>query len=84
MSFRSPLWFETIRPPLQWPSQELLEAPNWALIASRHSQNAESRPSVILRLYRPAITAFLVVAATVFFFFLGNEVMVNDLPVSGP
>ncbi len=35
----------------------------------------------VLRLYRPAITTFLVGAVTVFFFFLSDEIKLNDLPV---
>ena len=35
----------------------------------------------ILRLFRPAITTFLVGAVTVFFFFVSDEVRLNDLPV---
>ena len=35
----------------------------------------------VLRLYRPAITTFLVGAVTAFFFFVGDEVRLNDLPV---
>ena len=35
----------------------------------------------VLRLYRLAITTFLVAAVTVFFFFLGDDVKLNDLPV---
>ena len=35
----------------------------------------------VLRLFRPAITTFLVGAVTVFFFFVSDEVRLNDLPV---